>query len=69
MCEYAYENGKAERLNGTIKNNYLNHYMINSFKQLEEKVDLAVTLYNRDRPHKALNYQSPIKYENSLVIL
>jgi putative transposase len=69
MCEYAYENGKAERLNGTIKNNYLNHYTIKSFSQLQEKVDLAVTLYNRDRPHKALNYQSPIKYENSIVIL
>ncbi len=26
MCEYAYENGKAERLNGVIKNNYLSTY-------------------------------------------
>jgi putative transposase len=23
MCEYAWENGKAERINGVIKNNYL----------------------------------------------
>lgn len=25
MCEYAWENGKAERINGVIKNNYLRH--------------------------------------------
>ncbi len=32
MCEYAWENGMAERLNGVIKNNYLKHRMIKNFK-------------------------------------
>jgi putative transposase len=69
MCEYAWENGKAERLNGIIKNNYLKHYSINSFEQLKKNVDRAVSLYNNDRPHKSLKYQTPIEYENKLLIL
>jgi len=69
MCEYAWENGKAERLNGTIKNNYLKHQEIRSFPQLQKKVDRAVTLYNTERPHKALKYQIPIDFEKKLLIL
>jgi putative transposase len=63
MCEYAYENGKAERLNGVIKNNYLRHYSIKSFSQLQEKVDQAVQLYNHDKPHKSLAYVTPKCFE------
>jgi transposase InsO family protein len=69
MCEFAYENGKAERLNGTIKNNYLIHFNINSLEELHKSVDRAVSLYNNERPHKALKYQTPVAYENSSVIL
>jgi transposase InsO family protein len=54
MCEYAYENGKAERINGIIKNNYLRHYHIRTFADLLTHVDRAVSLYNTERPHKAL---------------
>jgi hypothetical protein len=69
MCEFAYENGKAERLNGIIKNNYLAFYSITSYGQLIEGVDRAVTLYNEQRPHKALKYKSPIEFEKELVFL
>lgn len=69
MCEMAYENGKAERINGVIKNNYLKFYTINSFQQLEEGVDRAVTLYNQGKPHKALKYQTPFNYEKQLLLL
>jgi putative transposase len=69
MCELAYQNGKAERLNGIIKNNYLRFYETNTFEQLEQNVDRAVLLYNRERPHKALKYQSPVDYENKALIL
>ncbi len=34
MCEYAYENGKAERINVIIKNNYLRHKAINTVEEL-----------------------------------
>jgi len=69
MCEYAYENGKAERLNGIIKNNYLIHYTIKTFKRLCKYVDRTVLLYNTDRPHKALKYLTPDEYENKCILL
>ena len=69
MCELAYENGKAERLNGIIKNNYLKFCEIKTFIQLQQNVDRAVGLYNRERPHKALKYQTPVDYENKAVLL
>lgn len=69
MCEYAYENGMAERLNGVIKNNYLAYYQIKSLKELSKSVDRAVSLYNNDRPHKSLKYQTPSTYENQIVLL
>jgi len=69
MCEFAYENGKSERLNGIIKNNYLKFYQTKTLVQLQQNVDRAVGLYNRERPHKALHYQTPVDFENKAVIL
>lgn len=69
MCEYAYENGKAERLNGIIKNNYLIHYNIKTYKQLVKSVDRSVQLYNQERPHKSLKYKTPINFENEIINL
>ena len=64
MCEYPWENGKVERLNGVIKNNYLIHKEINSFKDLEKEVDRTVSLYNTEKPHIRLQRKSPIEFEN-----
>jgi putative transposase len=69
MCEYAYENGKAERINGTIKNNYLKHYQIRSYEELVKNVDRAVKLYNEQRPHKSLKYKTPREFEKRVVDL
>jgi hypothetical protein len=69
MCEYAYENGKAERLNGVIKNNYLRFARINSLEDLIREVDLAVKKYNYEKPHKALKYLTPIEFERKHVNL
>ena len=66
MCEMAYENGKAERINGVIKNNYLRYWQINSHLELKRSVDRAVRLYNYEKPHKELRYRTPIDYENQL---
>ncbi|MCK5468182.1 MAG: DDE-type integrase/transposase/recombinase [Cyclobacteriaceae bacterium] len=63
MCEYAWENGKVERLNGVIKNNYLRHRNINSFKELQKEVDRSVLLYNLEKPHIKLQRKSPIEFE------
>ena len=63
MCEYAWENGKAERINGVIKNNYLIHRNISSFEDLKKEVDRSVKLYNEEKPHIGLQRKSPIVYE------
>lgn len=69
MCEFAYENGKAERINGVIKNNYLKHWNIKSYAELIKQVDRAVYLYNNEKPHKALNYRTPIEIEKEQLYL
>jgi putative transposase len=69
MCKNAYENGKAERLNGVIKNNYLRHRYINSFEKLLKEVDRAVELYNHEKPHIELTRKSPIQFEKKLLDL
>jgi transposase InsO family protein len=69
MCEYAYENGKSERVNGIIKNNYLKHWQINDFAELIKKVDRAVRLYNEDKPHTSLSRKTPKEFEEKLVKL
>ena len=69
MCEFAYENGKAERLNGIIKNNYLKHWRIKSFKELITEVERAVQLYNTGKPHKSLKYKTPIEFEKEIIPL
>ncbi|MBK9108331.1 MAG: transposase [Saprospiraceae bacterium] len=64
MCEYAWENGKAERINGIIKNNYLIHRDIKNYHQLTIEVDRSVQLYNLEKPHKELQRLSPVEFEN-----
>lgn len=66
MCRHAYENGKAERVNGVIKNNYLKHWSINSLSDLVKSVDRAVSLYNQDKPHTSLHRMTPIQFENTI---
>jgi putative transposase len=67
MCEYPWENGKAERINGVIKNNYLIHRNIKNFNELVKEVDRSVELYNHVKPHIKLKRVSPIKFESSYI--
>jgi transposase InsO family protein len=69
MCVWPWENDKAERLNGIIKNNYLRHWAINTYEQLKRQVSRAVRLYNEDRPHKSLGYRIPASFEQQKVYL
>jgi transposase InsO family protein len=64
MCDYAWENGKAERVNGVIKNNYLKHWNIKSFEELTRELDRSVQLYNEDKPHSSLKRLTPVTFEN-----
>ena len=65
MCLYSWENGKAERINGVIKNNYLAHWNINNYAELIKEVDRAVSLYNNEKPHIRLKRMSPARFEKN----
>jgi len=63
MCESVYENSHAERVNGTIKNNYLKHYNPQTFAELTLQLAKAVNMYNNHKPHESLKGLTPAKYE------
>lgn len=69
MCKFAWENGKAERFNGVIKNNYLIHRSIATFECLVREVDRAVLLYNTQKPHIELQRKSPVTFENGYLCI
>ena len=54
-----YENAVAERVNGIIKNEWLDEEHFNTFKQLEKRVDEVINTYNTKRLHMSLNYKTP----------
>ena len=54
MGVQAQDNAYAERINGTIKNEYLKHWEIQSFQSLKRKVKQAVYHYNNGRIHDSL---------------
>lgn len=66
MCNDVYENTHIERVNDTIKNQYLSRMEINSRQALNRKLEEAVKAYNESRPHQSLNMLSPVQYENHL---
>lgn len=64
MCKEAWENAYTERINRTIKEEYLNQWKIASYEELVKAVDKAVAAYNNSRPHYSLQMMSPIAFEN-----
>ena len=67
MCDSPQENAYTERLNGTIKNEYLAYRTINSLSSLKYHVDKAVKHYNTFRPHNSLPGRcSPVAFERYL---
>lgn len=66
MCEVAYENPYAERVNGTIKNQYLKGYNPQIFNELMRMTEKAIYNYNNVRPHKSLKKQTPVGFEKQL---
>ncbi|HET9434553.1 MAG TPA: DDE-type integrase/transposase/recombinase, partial [Chitinophagaceae bacterium] len=66
MCEMAYENPNAERINGTIKNQYLKGYNPTDFLSLKKQTSRAVHNYNYIKPHSSLQKLSPAHFEKGL---
>jgi putative transposase len=65
VCFDVLENAHCERVNGTIKNEYLNRYEITNFKQLEKKMAEAVDNYN-NRLHNTLK-MTPNEFEKMII--
>ena len=67
MCETAQENAYTERINGTIKNDYLVGKEITTLAQLRRELNKVVLAYNEERPHHSLpGRMSPMQFENFL---
>lgn len=62
MCKIVYDNAHAERLNGTIKNEYLHPFDPKNYIELKSDLKRAVILYNESRPHNSLGSLTPKQY-------
>jgi putative transposase len=62
MCTDVLENAHCERVNGTIKNDYLKRWHINSFAELTKRVPMAIDNYN-NRLHHSLG-MTPLEFES-----
>lgn len=70
MCEEAWQNPYAERINGIIKNEYLKKRSIKNLTELKQQLKCAVDSYNYRRPHWNLsNKLSPVNFEKYLLTL
>lgn len=53
------ENAIAERVNGILKTEFLNHHVFEDIIRVREAVDEAVEFYNTQRPHRILDMLTP----------
>lgn len=70
MCKSSQDNAYAERINRTIKEEYLDHWKPSDFKQLNQLTQRAVINYNNKRIHNSLDRMRPAgfveKWKNQL---
>lgn len=64
MALSAQDNAYAERINRTIKEEYIDHWHPANYQQLKNQIDKAVNNYNTKRPHDHLNKMNPTEFEN-----
>jgi len=53
------ENAIAERVNGIIKEEFLNHYSLKNQSEVMEVLSQSVNIYNTQRPHMSCNMLMP----------
>jgi putative transposase len=66
MCSQAWENAYSERVNRTIKEEYLDGWEIKDFATLTRLLKKAVNHYNYKRRHQNLSWQTPIQFEKDV---
>lgn len=59
------QNAFVESFNGKFRDGCLNQHWFASLEDAREIIDAWREDYNRIRPHSALNYQSPIQFEQA----
>lgn len=69
MCDNALDNAYAERINQTIKNEYLEYWKPKDFKQLKSQMKKAVFNYNNYRIHNHLQRKTPVEFEKEVLNL
>jgi len=57
--DHVYENAIAERVNGILKTEFLLGEKLQSFKVAKELVQQSIKIYNQQRLHTSLDYQTP----------
>ncbi|MBB1141043.1 IS3 family transposase, partial [Myroides sp. WP-1] len=65
MALSAQDNAYAERINRTIKNDYLEFWKPKNLLELKKAVKKAVSQYNNKRPHNSIRKMSPVEFENN----
>jgi len=65
VAENSLQNAYAERLNGIIKNDYLQFFHTEDRSQLRKHLKRSVWLYNHQRPHSALTHFAATLFEKS----
>ena len=58
------DNAIAERVNGILKDEYLDHIQIKDYNHAKKLVDKSVQAYNELRPHMSLNMATPIEVQS-----
>ena len=68
MGQMAIENPFAERVNGTIKNEYLKYREMITLTDLKRELRRSVKHYNEKRIHNSLpDKMTPLEFENKIV--
>jgi transposase InsO family protein len=64
MALSAQDNAYAERINRTIKEEYIDYWKPKTFEELKRQLKKAVNQYNNRRPHDNIGKLSPVDFEN-----
>ena len=54
-----YENALAERVNGILKSEWIDHEQYDSFEQANNRICQIITIYNTVRPHYSCDMLTP----------
>lgn len=63
------DNAIAERINGIIKNEFLNHYQFEHITHVRQRMEQVVQFYNTQRPHRSLDMMTPAQVREKTGII